>query len=92
MKGLLALLFGFGLYKLTRPSAPAPVGVRAASVDGREYEVFRRGGGTYEVVSRNDPGTFVVFGQTGEIDARGNEGDLAQVRADMMRFPKDLFA
>lgn len=71
---------------------PMPAGVRMASVEGREYEVFRRGGDTYEVVSRDDPGVFVIFGQKGEIDARGSDAALATVRADMQRFPSGLFS
>ena len=93
IRALLALLLGFGLYKVARPTQKSIVGVRAAKGQtGVDYEVFRRGGDTYEVMRRDKPETYIIFGDSGEIDTRGSEDDLALMRTDMQKFPKDLFA
>lgn len=93
--GVLAGLLGFvGTVLYMRHSKAAesvPVGVRMASVEGREYEVFRRGGGTYEVISRDNPAVWLMFGQNGEIDSKGTANELNQLREDMQRFPSNLF-
>jgi hypothetical protein len=93
--GVFAGLLGFigtVLYmKHSKASEGVPVGVKQASIEGRNYEVFRRGGGTYEVISRSDPNVWLMFGQNGEIDARGSDNDLNQLREDMQHFPSNLF-
>ncbi len=94
MKAILALLFGFGLFKLAGPSHAKATGSgkeRQVSVEGRPYTVFSLGEGFYSVTSNTDPNVWVEFNQSGETDKQGSEQALGVLRADMQQFPGDMF-
>jgi hypothetical protein len=95
MRALLLILGAGGLaaYAFKGRARPNVAGVRAATgASGASYEVFRRGGGSYEVVLRDEPTVWIMFGQKGETGSSGDEDALATMRADMQTFPRDLFA
>lgn len=65
---------------------------KLVNVSGRRYVVERLGGGNFSVASVESPGVFVTFGQ--DLATKGpttSGGDVTQLRADMARFPAELF-
>lgn len=65
--------------------------MRRITVDGRSYLVIRLGSGDYSVVSVANPAVRLNLGQEGPPLAIGDEASIAQLKADMARFPPSLF-
>jgi hypothetical protein len=73
-------------------SLPNELRIRRAKVEGRSYRVSKRGGGAYEVFREDLPTVFVMLNQTGETAASAAGPELEQLRADMRKFPSNLFS
>jgi hypothetical protein len=64
--------------------------MKRVTVGPRSYLVSRLGGGVYNVTT-TDTRASLSFGQAGIHSELGDANALAAMRADVQRFPKDLF-
>lgn len=96
LAGLSALIAGVAVVTATAGSGVQVTDlsdrIKRVLVDGRGYLVFRLGDGEYNVMAMGNPAVRLTFGQTGGPTEIGDGPALAQLKADMKRFPKNLFA
>jgi hypothetical protein len=74
------------------PAARQSGQVFRVAQDGLTYFVMNLGGGNYEVRREDAPEVWVIIDQKGEVAVGEKGAELERLRADMLKFPRDLFA